>query len=112
MKHHYIKRNGFLLEDEKLIIQAINDGSINEFYKFPIIKSGDYLTCCSEEESCIPNAIGRRGSGFMTDLTFKVTNKETWSGGVIYFGGSGGNGVYPENVRLATEEEIEKVKKK
>jgi len=117
MKYHFIKKDGceginkVILDNESLIHKAINENRISDYIKAPIIKVGDYLTCCDPKDSLVGEKHNHQGHGFKLGLTFKINRIDHHRNHIVYWGAYKTHGVYQNEIRLATEKEIKKLKK-
>ena len=125
-KFHFIKRQSRLenfgvfsdsraLTTDEEILKAINLNTIKDYIKIPAIEEGDILTCCNFEDSFIFKGDiyerGKSGIGYEKNLIFKVNEVRHRAGNVILMGALKGNGVYLNECRFATKEEIKQFNK-
>lgn len=101
------------LKDEEDLKIAINLNTINKYKKIPLLKVGDFVTCCHIDDSIEPDSY-RRGSyndySWEEEKTIQI-NKVGINRNVYYIMGSNAEaGVYVAGVRFATEKEIETFK--
>lgn len=114
MKHMFLSESRpYRIDNEKDLIDAIQTGKIKNYTKFPMLKKGDWVTCCKLKNSLLSGfkRLEKLGAaGYKEGLTFKITELRIFGTEVIAMGAVGGNGVYMEHLRFATEEEIKNFK--
>lgn len=109
------------LKSESELKRAINLNHMKEYVKLNVPEVGDFVTCCDFRDSLISktgDANRNRAGSWARGLTFKV-NEVMYMGSTYGIFGYAGNpvrtgkkGVYLEAVRMATEEEINKLRAK
>lgn len=108
MEHMFVKtspcRGIQAIIDERSLSSAINQNIIQNYSKSERMIRGSYVTCIKKD------GVTMRGDGYREGFVFQVSDVLNNFSTLIMFGGINGDGVYYQNLRLATEKEIEKYK--
>lgn len=112
MDYLLFENNQRWLTNEKTISQNIYKNTIGKCLKVIALKRGDIVVCCDNEEAIkpfTPNGNKATGTDYKKGWIFAV--KDTVTVGNLYaaYTPKGGH-VFVEYLRLATEEEKEKLK--
>lgn len=121
MKSMYLRNSHYEINGEQLptlitklvdMDSVINKGHQEYYKEIPRVKYGDYITCCEKEDSIFPKFGNNntKGGHWRKDHTFRSEGIIT-SRTEAAFSVEGGGIVFVNFGRLATEEEIAKVKK-